>query len=267
LLRTVSQPSVRSNFYEIIGHGDRVTFQGYGSGHGVGLCQIGAEQRGLQGHTYRQILAFYYPGTTLGVSAQGFTWARMDGERVEVYSTRPHEDGDAVAAADRALREAEGCSGIATAVRPRLRIYPSVAAFRDATGEPGWVAASTIGRTIRMQPVAVLRSAGKLEATLLHEMLHIEVESQANPRTPEWFREGLVLYLAGTAATAVTEPRPSGSGPEQAMRREYAADLARVRALIDRHGRATIMQWLRAGNAELTTQSPATPPAQSRTPK
>jgi stage II sporulation protein D len=94
-----------------------------------------------------------------------------------------------------------------------------------------------------MQPAALLRSSGRLESTLLHEMLHLAVESQANRRTPQWFREGLVLCLAGTPA----ENRSSGSGPEQQMRREYESARARVRALIDRYGRATVMQWLRTG--------------------
>jgi stage II sporulation protein D len=250
--RALGWDKLRSNFYQIIDRGDRLVFQGYGAGHGVGLCQVGAEQRGQQGHTYRQILAFYYPGTTPGVGAQGFNWTRMDGERVEVFSTRPHEDRDAVALADRALREAERCSGIAVRARPRLRIYPTVAAFRDATGEPGYVAASTLGRTVRMQPAALLRSTGRLEATLLHEMLHVALEGEARPGTPEWFREGLVLYLAGD--------------PARQMSREYAAALDRVRALADRHGRAALIEWLRTGSAELTRQSPPTPPAQSRKP-
>jgi stage II sporulation protein D len=234
--RALGWDAVRSNFYEAVDNGDRVTLQGYGSGHGVGLCQTGAEQRGEHGHTYRQILAFYFPGTVLGVNAQGFTWARMAGERVDVYSTRPQADGEAVALADRMLHEAERRSGIAIDSRPRVRIYPSVAAFRDATGEPGSVAASTLGRTIRMQPLGILRSSGKLDAILLHEMLHVAVESRAKPGLPEWFREGLVAYLVDPGA-------PS-----------------RVRSLVDRYGRDAVISWLRTGNAELTPQSPAMPP-------
>jgi hypothetical protein len=61
-----------------------------------------------------------------------------------------------------------------------------------------------------------------------------------------------VLYLADDAAPA---RNPA-----------YAADLTRVRTLITRYGRATVMQWLRTGSAGLATQSPATPPAQSRKP-
>jgi SpoIID/LytB domain protein len=31
----------------------------------VGLCQIGAAVMAASGKTYREILSFYYPGTTL----------------------------------------------------------------------------------------------------------------------------------------------------------------------------------------------------------
>lgn len=41
------------------------TFTGSGRGHGVGLCQWGANGRAKAGQTYREILKTYYPGTTL----------------------------------------------------------------------------------------------------------------------------------------------------------------------------------------------------------
>jgi stage II sporulation protein D len=40
-------------------------FQGRGFGHGLGLCQIGANGMARHGKTYRQILAHYYPGTQI----------------------------------------------------------------------------------------------------------------------------------------------------------------------------------------------------------
>jgi stage II sporulation protein D len=40
-------------------------FNGNGYGHGVGLCQWGAKQRAADGFSYREILAYYYPGTRL----------------------------------------------------------------------------------------------------------------------------------------------------------------------------------------------------------
>jgi len=43
----------------------RLTADGMGAGHGVGLCQWGAVGRARAGQRFEQILAAYYPGTTL----------------------------------------------------------------------------------------------------------------------------------------------------------------------------------------------------------
>ena len=45
---------------------DRVTIEGGGLGHGVGLCQWGARGMALEGATSSDILNFYFPGTTIG---------------------------------------------------------------------------------------------------------------------------------------------------------------------------------------------------------
>lgn len=42
-----------------------VRIQGRGWGHGVGMCQAGAQGRALRGQTYDLILATYYPGASL----------------------------------------------------------------------------------------------------------------------------------------------------------------------------------------------------------
>jgi stage II sporulation protein D len=46
-----------------------ITVSGHGYGHGHGLSQWGAQGAGLQGLGYRQIVEFYYPGTTWGTAA------------------------------------------------------------------------------------------------------------------------------------------------------------------------------------------------------
>ena len=61
--REVGWNTVRSDRYEVRASNGRLVFEGSGSGHGVGLCQRGADQMGLSGRRYREILAFYYPGT------------------------------------------------------------------------------------------------------------------------------------------------------------------------------------------------------------
>ncbi len=58
------------NLFTLVSGKDRggtpvFTFYGRGWGHGVGLCQNGAFGMALAGKTYREILARYYPGTTL----------------------------------------------------------------------------------------------------------------------------------------------------------------------------------------------------------
>jgi len=45
--------------------GDQVVFQVSGYGHGVGLCQYGADGAGKQGKTFAEILSHYYPGTSV----------------------------------------------------------------------------------------------------------------------------------------------------------------------------------------------------------
>jgi stage II sporulation protein D len=44
--------------------------KGHGWGHGVGLSQYGALGRASAGHDYKQILGFYYAGTSLGQTSQ-----------------------------------------------------------------------------------------------------------------------------------------------------------------------------------------------------
>jgi len=245
--------SIPSDLYMLRNEGGSIVFEGRGSGHGVGLCQLGAARMGERGQSYKQILAFYYPGTALGVSAQGFSWQSLGGERVRVTTTRPGEDRLLVPLADRLMRTAEERSGLHWAETPNLKIYPTVAAFRDATGEPGWVAASARGSVIRLQPPAVLRSRGSLESTILHELLHTLIESHSRAGIPLWFREGAAQYLAGnrgvkSGKTNRTPPEDAAflRSPDEA-RRAYAGALDCFAALVDRFGEAAVLGWIPKG--------------------
>ena len=59
--RTVSES------YAVPANGE-LALTGHGFGHGHGMSQYGAQGAALKGLTHRQILAFYYPGTTLGTT-------------------------------------------------------------------------------------------------------------------------------------------------------------------------------------------------------
>jgi len=248
---------LKSNLYDVSDEGTRILFHGRGSGHGVGLCQIGAEIMGEEGHAYREILAFYYPGTKLGVSAQGTPWQQLANADVELLTTQPERDKALLSMATRYVHESEESTGLVYRSEPRLKIYATVAAFRNSTGEPGWIAASTRGRTIQLQPSEVLRQAGTLESTIHHELLHMLIESYARPGTPLWFREGLVLYLAGpkpqTIAgnrfddVAALERALRAPTSEEQLRAAYAEAQSRVAQLARQHGKEALLDWVQNG--------------------
>ncbi|HEX9113831.1 MAG TPA: SpoIID/LytB domain-containing protein [Nitrospirota bacterium] len=56
---------IPSVFYELAVEGDEAVFSGRGMGHGVGLCQWGAEEMAEKGYGFEAILSHYYPGTGL----------------------------------------------------------------------------------------------------------------------------------------------------------------------------------------------------------
>ena len=61
------------------------TIRGAGFGHGHGMSQYGAYGAAQKGLGWKKILAFYYPGTTLGTMAPGTTlkvWVTADNARL-----------------------------------------------------------------------------------------------------------------------------------------------------------------------------------------
>lgn len=63
--RLLSPSHLYSSAFEVTDRGDDIVLTGKGWGHGVGLCQIGASHMAFQGKDYREILSFYYPGSSL----------------------------------------------------------------------------------------------------------------------------------------------------------------------------------------------------------
>lgn len=56
---------VPSTNFSINQNGDSILLTGNGYGHGVGLCQWCALKLAREGKNYKEILSFYYPGTTI----------------------------------------------------------------------------------------------------------------------------------------------------------------------------------------------------------
>lgn len=251
--RALGWDKIRSDLYQIEDRGDRISFRGRGQGHGVGLCQTGADNMGQQGHSYREILAFYYPGTALGVNAQGLAWEKLPGESLDLATTRIEDAAVLLPAAEAALRFARKQTGWSLNVRPQVKVYPTIDAYRDATGAPGWVAASTLGNVIRLQPVGLLERTHALDSTLRHEFLHLLIESQARPGAPLWLREGLAIYLSNPDAVkpaqtdvASLERRLHALRSEAEMRAAYQESAAAVADAVAKNRLSTVLSWLQS---------------------
>ena len=61
--RMIGYDTFKSTLFAVAVDAQWARFSGRGYGHGVGMCQWGAKGMAEQGHTARQILEFYYPGT------------------------------------------------------------------------------------------------------------------------------------------------------------------------------------------------------------
>jgi stage II sporulation protein D len=249
--RELGWNTVRGDRYEIHSSNGRLVFDGSGAGHGVGLCQRGAEQMGLGGQSYREILTFYYPGTAVGLTGKGLSWQRLGGDSLSMLTTQPDHDRAALTTAERLLRAIAQRTTWTVPRNLEIRVYPDLDAFRDATGEPGWVAAHTTGSRIDLQPVSVLSSRGALESTLSHELLHVLLGAQAQAGLPLWFGEGLVSFLAGGRGSGVSRiPADSElrqTGDQARARRAYADATAFVADLTTRYGETVVLDWVKRG--------------------
>ena len=233
--------------YEIGDSGGRPLFDGRGAGHGVGLCQLGADRMGQAGRSYREILAFYYPGTEIGLAARGIAWQRFAGPHVALFTATAGRDSGLLEAAERILAEISRKTGIAVPHGIELRVYPDLDTFRNATGEPGWIAGRTEGRRIQLRP-----ARPSIEETLRHELCHVMVESEASPSQPMWLREGLAAVLAGERVADAPARLPSDAEIRQtadvARARRSADDAARtVQRLVNRYGLSAVVGWLKTG--------------------
>jgi stage II sporulation protein D len=252
--RALGWNQIRSNWFEVTAQGDSFLFHGRGSGHGVGLCQAGAAEMAREGHGYREILAQYFPGTTLGEETTGAAWQNLSGQGFTLETTDAADDAFLPALAQ-ALADAKSRSGLNPAVAITVRAYRSTPAFRDATLAPGWVAAFTEGDSIAIQPLRILATRRLLAGTLRHEFLHALVEEQATAHTPLWLREGLVEAWSGDATL---KPRPTLTLEQVQQKLAHATSEAESEAahraagwyaqqLLDHFGRDQVVGWLRSG--------------------
>jgi stage II sporulation protein D len=253
--RTLGWNLIRSDWYELSTHADSVFFNGRGHGHGVGLCQTGAAEMAREGKSSKEILAYYFPGTT--VAPEEPDWHRISARDLDLLTTQPSADRIHMEAIEAAWDEAHAWSGLVAHDRPEVRAFPSVAQYIQTTGEPGWIAATTRTLRVDLQPLALLQSKHILRSTLRHEFLHVLVEQNSTSKSPLWLHEGVVgvfdrepsiagrptLDFAPDRLDVILRQRTSQKQAQTAH--QAAAFYARV--LLDRYGNVQLMQWLREG--------------------
>jgi stage II sporulation protein D len=252
--------TLRSDLYQVQTSGGHIVFRGAGEGHRVGLCQRGADEMASEGSSYREILAFYYPGTSVGITARQFDWTRLGGENVTVLTARPDADRKLLRFAENVRSEWESKLNWHDTRAITIRVYPTLDSFRNATGEPGWVAARTSGSNIEMQPASVLEEHGALRGTLGHELLHALVEMRAAPGLPVWFREGVVEWLSSPSPQAAHVEQIEDQDLRQRndrvkAERAYAIAETRVSELVNRYGADAVLTWVARGLPEAVKNS------------
>jgi hypothetical protein len=137
-------------------------------------------------------------------------------------------------------------------------VHATTGDFTGATGKPAWVAATTHGRRIELQPLATLGKRGLLTPTLRHEYAHAVINALSRSRAPLWLSEGLAAHVAGEGRMLTRyapqklsledlEKRLAAPASASEMRSLYAAAFREVNALIRSEGEANVWRRVARG--------------------
>ena len=287
--RTLGWHVIKSSRFTVERAGANFIFRGSGFGHGLGLCQMGAHAQAHQGAGYRQILAYYFPGTTVAQLASTQKWhddvlpmindqtgltlapfavaASPPPARLTLASAhfrisypvpaarRDAEETLHVLEAARAdIGQRLAAASLAPPALPVLEVFAheTTGDFVGVTGQPAWAAAATRGDRIALQPLATLRRRGVLATTLRHEYAHAVIDALGRGRAPRWLAEGLAAYAAGEGAlVARVKPDAKLSTTELEQRLAQPASRQEMRALYAAAYRAVVALIQQEGEANV----------------
>jgi stage II sporulation protein D len=251
---------IKSNLYSIQRSGGGWVFSGHGLGHGVGLCQAGAEQMGRMGIPMERILTTYFPGTEISSPPADDTDRIASSEHFELAFPSAQEPWvKQTLESLESWRRRLGAHAEALPRRIRVQTWNRTEEFIRATGQPGWTAAVSDGESIALQPLALLARKRILNQTLRHELTHLAVHKLGAKGVPRWYEEGLVLYLSEESIESAMRHGQAGEQLEEAiskprseaeMKAAYAQALERVRQLARRQGDAGLWRVLEHPSAE-----------------
>jgi stage II sporulation protein D len=235
--RSLGWQLLRSTAFEVTRTATGYRFRGVGYGHGVGLCVIGAGRRAARGESAEQILRAYFGALTISGApppepttppaqaalrpvppAAPPAAATLADIKLALPAGDERERAALMGLVRRARGDIASRAGVPEPSGITITVHPTVESFGRATGQPWWVAGATVGRTIDLLPVSVLRQRGLLESTLRHEVAHAVVDASL-ARRPVWVREGLALYFASPDPAAAAPPgRPACPSDAELLR-------------------------------------------------
>ena len=200
--RLLGWQTVKSTLFDVTRTASGYVLTGRGSGHGVGLCVLGAMHRARAGGTRAEILAAYFPGLQIAPD-EAVGQPRPDGDasggagrvRITLPESERQHLGELRRAASAILRELATWLGRPQPPVLDLVFHPTVEAYARATGQPWWTAGASRGTRIDLLPRGVLASRNILIPTLRHEVAHVLADPELAGR-PLWVREGLAAHLA-----------------------------------------------------------------------
>ena len=261
--RSLGWNVLKSSRFKVSRVGSRFVFRGSGFGHGLGLCQEGSHVMAQRGHSSQQILAHYYPGTSVrGISDEPLS-QRSSNFRLVYPQTVERRDAEYVIKLletnRNELLHRVASAGIEVNL-PRLEVIfnETTGDFVGRTGMPPWAAAATHKSKIELQPLKLLKQRRILETTLRHELVHVLIDSIGGGQTPRWFSEGLALFLAGEGRLLESDRQPGAmsvamvdqalTAPKSAgeMKSAYAAAYNLVKELIRAEGEKKV--WKRVAD-------------------
>jgi stage II sporulation protein D len=252
--RSLGWSRIRSDLYTVGVVGNTLHFTGHGYGHGAGLCQAGAFEMALEHHTTSEILAFYFPKTRLGLTPSGGLWHEETVGPVILRTITPDPalTQDVQLAWQRALALLPPTG---ETPRPTIILAPTTELFRQFSTSPGYLLAVTRGNQVTLQPLSILKRNGPIEPLLLHEFLHVLIESQSADKAPLWLREGLAEALADIHSTyappthplATIEAELANPSTFAQYRQAHHDAAAIVRTLGHTYSLPVMRRWLRDG--------------------
>ena len=197
--RTLGWQFIKSTAFDLRRTSTGFHFNGHGSGHGVGMCVIGAARLGARGRPASEILARYFPG--LSVSTKPVAIAAASASDV-IVALPAGDEGERDVIRDLAVHARDDLAtrlGVPAPPLMALRFHPTVESYQRATGQSWFTAGATLKDEMHFVPLTVLRERGVLERTVQHELVHL-LTGPALAGRPLWVREGAASYFAGERA-------------------------------------------------------------------